>query len=119
MAGWVLGLGCAAVRAPVRESSAGGADGVRVTVRNRSHSDVVGLALRAPGRRAWGPDRLDGDALRAGQDRALRLDGCAPLDLRLRDDRGAECVLAGVAVCAENDGFTLTADDVLRCERWR
>jgi hypothetical protein len=92
---------------------------VRVTARNRSRFDVHGLALRASARRAWGPERVGPEPLRAGQDRALTLDGCAPRDLRLLDAHGEACVLEAVAVCRENDGFTLTTDDLLRCERWR
>ena len=116
-----LGLvgGCAAAPARVRGSSAREAPGVAVTVRNRSRFDVQGLRVRASPRRPWGPDAMAPEPLRAGQDRTLRLDGCAPRDLRLADAHGEECVLLGVAVCAENDGFTLTTDDLLRCERWR
>ena len=114
-----LAAGCGAARPPARESSPGEATGVRVTVRNRSRWDVHGLALRASARRPWGPERLAGGALRAGQDAALRLDGCAPRDVRLVDAHGAECVLEGVAVCAENDGFTLAGDDLARCAQWR
>ncbi|MDO9022189.1 MAG: hypothetical protein Q7V43_35000 [Myxococcales bacterium] len=114
-----LGAGCAAAPARVRGSSAREATGVAVTVRNRSRFDVHGLSLRASPRRPWGPEALAPEPLRAGQDRTLRLDGCAPRDLRLVDAHGEECVLPGVAVCAENDGFTLTTDDLLRCERWR
>jgi hypothetical protein len=113
-----LGCGCGA-RPRVRESSARGAPGVTVTVRNRSRFDVHGLALRASRRRPWGADRVAPEPLRAGQDRALHLDGCAPRDLRLVDPGGEECVLEAVAVCRENDGFTLTTDDLLRCARWR
>ncbi|MDB4927663.1 MAG: hypothetical protein JWM10_147 [Myxococcaceae bacterium] len=115
----VLSGGCAGARARVAGSSAGGDGRVEVTVRNRSRFDVHGLRLRAAARRAWGPERLGSDALRAGQDRAVTLDGCAPRDVALVDARGEVCVLDGVAVCRENDGFTLTTDDLLRCERWR
>ena len=116
-----LGLvgGCAAAPVRVRGSSAREAAGVAVTIRNRSRFDVHGISLRASPRRPWGPDAVAPEPLRAGQDRTLRLDGCAPRDLRLADAHGEECVLPGVAVCAENDGFTLTTDDLLRCERWR
>ena len=116
-----LGLvgGCAAAPARARGSSAREAPGVAVTVRNRSRFDVHGLSVRGSPRRPWGYETLAPEPLRAGQDRTLRLDGCAPRDLRLVNAHGEECVLPGVAVCAENDGFTLTTDDLLRCERWR
>jgi hypothetical protein len=115
----VLAGGCAGAPPRARGSSAGDDGRVAVTVRNRSRFDVHGLALRASARRPWGPERLGPEALRAGQDRALSLDGCAPRDLRLVDGRGEACELEGVAVCRENDGFTLTTDDLLRCARWR
>ena len=111
--------GCAAAPERVRGSSAREAPGVAVTVRHRSRFDVHGLRVRASPRRPWGPDAMAPEPLRAGQDRTLRLDGCAPRDLRLADAHGEECVLLGVDVCAENDGFTVTTDDLLRCERWR
>ena len=67
----LLGLagGCAAAPGRGRESSAGDAAGVLVIVRNRSGADVHGLALRSSARRAWGPERLGGQPLRAGPDR--------------------------------------------------
>jgi hypothetical protein len=113
-----LGGGCASTPARVRGSSAAGEAGVLVTVRNRSRFDVHGLSLRAPARRSWGVERVGPEPLRAGQDRSFRLEGCAPRDVRLSDAHGEECVLPGVGVCSENDGFTLTTDDLLRCERW-
>lgn len=113
-----LGCGCSAAPARVRGSSAAAGEGVRVTVRNRSRFDVHGLSLRSPGRRSWGVERLGSEPLRAGQDASFRVEGCAPRELRLRDAHGEECVLAGVGVCDESDGFTLTTDDLLRCERW-
>lgn len=117
----VVGLagGCAAAPARVRGSSGGDEPGVRVTVRNRSRYDVHGLSLRASARRPWGVDRAGPEPLRAGQDRVVRLEGCAPRDVRLLDAHGGECVLSGVGVCAENDGFTLTDDGLGRCAGWR
>ena len=114
-----LAGGCAAAPGRGRESSAGDATGVLVTVRNRSGSDITELVLRSSARRSWGPERLGGQPLHAGQNRALRLDGCAPREVRLRGVHGEECVLASVGVCAENDGFTLTRDDLERCAAWR
>lgn len=113
-----LGCGCATAPARGRESSAVAGEGVRVTVRNRSRFDVHGLSLRSSGRRSWGVERLGSEPLRAGQDASFRLEGCARRDVRLRDLHGEECVLPGVGVCDEGDGFTLTTDDLLRCERW-
>ncbi len=114
-----LAGGCAASTGRGRESSAGDAPGVLVTVRNRSGSDITELVFRSSARRSWGPGRLGGQPLHAGQDRAFRLDGCAPREVRLRGVNGEECVLASVGVCAENDGFTLTRDDLERCAAWR
>jgi hypothetical protein len=91
---------------------------VTVTVRNRSRSDVHGLNLRASPSDPWGVERLGPEPLRAGQDRVLRLPACERRDVRLIDARGEECVLDAIDLCAENDSFTLTTDDLLRCARW-
>ena len=113
-----LGGGCASTPARVRGSSAGAEGGVLVTVRNRSRFDVHGLSLRSSARRSWGVEGMGPEPLRAGQDRSFRLGGCAPRDVRLIDAHGEECVLDAVDLCAENDAFTLTSDDLLRCARW-
>jgi hypothetical protein len=113
-----LALGCGSTPRRARPAPLIGWDGVTVTVRNRSRSDVHGLNLRASPSDPWGVERLGPEPLRAGQDRVLRLPACERRDVRLIDARGEECVLDAIDLCAENDSFTLTTDDLLRCARW-
>lgn len=120
---WVLACGCASSRRVVRSGEPGLGLGdesdVRVRVRNRSRSDVHGINLRESPAQPWGIERLGPEPLRAGQDRVLRLGTCNRRDVRLIDARGEECVLIGVNLCGDEEGFTITADDVLPCPRWR
>ena len=87
-----------------------------VTVRNESNYAIHRFHMSPVGETTWGPDQLGEDILASGGTFTLTGVPCDSYDVRLVDEDGDECVVRGVAVCAEEAGWVIGNDDLLSCE---
>jgi hypothetical protein len=87
-----------------------------VEIQNSSDWSLVHFHLSPADEEDWGPDQL-GDAV-VGTGDSFTLTGipCDTYDVKLVDEDGDECVVPGVDICGDDQGWEITSDDLLECE---
>ena len=87
-----------------------------VTIHNGSSWAIHELYLSPSDEEAWGPDQLGSEII--DSDGRFTLNGipCNEYDVRLVDEDGDECVVGGVGLCADNDTWTISDEDLLECQ---
>jgi len=97
-------------------ASAGKFDSV-VKIRNDSDWAIHHLFVSSEDDNEWGEDQLGDDVIEAnGGSFRLHSIPCDSYDVRLVDEDGDECVVSGVPLCADNDDWRITNDDLLTCQ---
>ena len=88
-----------------------------VTVRNDSLWEIHQLYLSSVDEEEWGPDQL-GEQIIDAQGGSFKLSGvpCDSYDVRLVDEDGDECVVREVELCAGNETWKITDEDLLACQ---
>lgn len=96
-------------------ASAGKYDSV-VTIANYSSWDIHQLYLSSTEDQSWGPDQLGEQVIESGESFKLRGIPCDDYDVKLIDEDGDECVVGGVPLCADQDAWSISDDDLLSCQ---
>jgi len=105
----LLGLaGSAAVQASAYDSA--------VTIQNKSLWAIHQLYLSATDVEEWGPDQLGEHVINTGDSFKLNGIPCDDYDVKLVDEDGDECVVGGVTLCADDDAWVITDEDLLACQ---
>ncbi len=92
------------------------ASGSSVTIHNGSSWGIHELYLSPSDDEAWGPDQLGSEIIDSDGRFTLNSIPCNEYDVRLVDEDGDECVIGGVGLCADNDVWTISDEDLLACE---
>jgi len=95
--------------------AAGSYDSV-VNINNQSSWDIHEMYLSSTDTTDWGPDQLGEHVI--GNDETFKLHGipCDDYDVRLVDEDGDACVVGGVTLCADQDAWVISDDDLLACQ---
>lgn len=89
----------------------------RVTVVNQSLWAIHELYLSSTDEGSWGPDQLGPTTvIGSGERYTINRIPCDTYDVRLVDEDGDECVVGGVALCADSDTWVITDEDLLACQ---
>jgi hypothetical protein len=89
----------------------------RVTVVNQSLWAIHELYLSSTDEDSWGPDQLGPTTIiGTGERYTINRIPCDTYDVKLVDEDGDECVVGGVALCAGNDTWVITNEDLLACQ---
>jgi hypothetical protein len=103
------------VLCPVAVVWAGKYDSV-VKLVNKSLWDIHHLYLSSVDDQEWGPDQLGDQVIASGDSFELHGIPCDDYDVRLVDEDGDECVVGGVTLCADDDAWVITDEDLLTCQ---
>lgn len=89
----------------------------RVTIVNQSLWAIHELYLSSTDESSWGPDQLGPTTvIGTGERHTINRIPCDTYDVKLVDEDGDECVLGGVALCADSDTWVVTDEDLLACQ---
>jgi hypothetical protein len=89
----------------------------RVTVVNESLWAIHELYLSSTDDTEWGPDQLGPTTvIGTGERYMINRIPCDTYDVKLIDEDGDECVVGGVALCADSDTWVITDEDLLACQ---
>lgn len=94
---------------------AGAYDSV-VKIVNQSLWDIHELYLSSTSDEEWGPDQLGDAVVASGDSFELHDIPCDDYDVRIVDEDGDSCVVGGVTLCADNDAWVITDEDLLACQ---
>jgi hypothetical protein len=98
-------------------ASSGGEDLTSsVSIRNTSSYAIHRMHVSAVNDPNWGPDQLASDVLASGETFTLTGVPCDTYDVRLVDEDGDECIVRGVAICGEDQGWVLDDSELTACE---
>jgi hypothetical protein len=87
-----------------------------VNIVNQSAWDIHQLYLSPVDEGAWGNDQLGDHVIESGGSYLLHSIPCDSYDVRIVDEDGDACVIGGVDMCANNDAWVITDDDLLTCQ---
>ena len=87
-----------------------------IAVINQSDWALDNFYLSPVGQNEWGPDQLGEDIVSSGENFLLKGVPCDSYDVKLVDEDGDECILGGVNVCAENQGWIIDSKDLVTCQ---
>lgn len=113
---WMMGAAVAIALAvgPV-VVRAGAYDSV-VTLVNESAWDIHHLYLSSTSDEEWGPDQLGDHVIGSGENFELHGVPCDDYDVKIVDEDGDSCVVGGVTLCADDDAWVITDEDLLACQ---
>ncbi len=94
---------------------AGAYDSV-VKVVNQSLWDIHHLYLSSTSDNEWGPDQLGDEVISSGDSFQLHGIPCDDYDVKIVDEDGDSCIVGGVTLCADNNAWTITDEDLLACQ---
>lgn len=87
-----------------------------VKVINHSDWEIHELYMSPVDQDKWGPDQLRDNIIATGATFELRGVPCDTFDVKLVDEDGDECVVGGVDICGEDQGWVISSDDLLDCQ---
>lgn len=90
------------------------ADNVKVV--NKSEWSIYQFFLAPADSEEWGPDHLGDDVIEPGSSTTLQNVPCDVYDVKLVDEEGEECIVAGVEVCSGNHEWVITSGDLALCQ---
>jgi hypothetical protein len=88
----------------------------KVVIKNASNWAIHEMYFSPTSEREWGPDQLGDHTIENGDTFTLNDVPCAAYDVRVVDEDGDECILEDVGLCANEDVWTVTDDDLLGCQ---
>lgn len=86
-----------------------------ITIYNDSDYAIFELYIAERNTFDWGPDLLRGLPLEPGDAITVEVD-CGTYDVEVWDELGTDCVLEGIDVCFEDDGWSITNTDLAICD---
>ncbi len=97
--------------------ASGGSYDSEVNIVNHSDWSIYELYVSSADSEEWGDDQLGSEVIESGGGSfLLHSIPCDDYDVRLVDEDGDECVVSGVALCADNDDWVISNDDLLSCQ---
>lgn len=90
------------------------ADNVKVV--NQSDYGIHQFFLAPAESDEWGPDQLGDKTIEPKTSLTLQNVPCDVYDVKLVDQEGDECVVAGVEVCSGNHEWVITSEDLALCQ---
>lgn len=87
-----------------------------VKVVNQSQWGIYHFFLSPADTEDWGPDQLGDHVIEPNTSATLQGVPCDVYDVKLVDEDGDECIVAGVEVCSGNHEWTVTSEDLAACE---
>lgn len=87
-----------------------------VKVVNQSQWGIYHFFLSPADTDEWGPDQLREHVLEPNTAATLSDVPCNVYDVKLVDQDGDECIVAGVEVCSGNHEWVVTSEDLAVCE---
>ena len=109
----------AALAATLAFCSAGayaGEHDAKVTITNNSSWVLTELYISDTDQAEWGPDQLQEMVIGTGETFTLNGVPCDAYDVKVVDEDGDSCVIEAVALCAEEDAWTVEDDVLLGCQ---
>jgi hypothetical protein len=85
-------------------------------IENKSDWDIHHLYLSSTDEQQWGPDQLGNNVLESGESFTLHSIPCDKYDIKVVDNDGDECVIAGITMCKDHTHWNLTNKELLNCE---
>jgi hypothetical protein len=111
-----LALALCAFAAIPRHSNAQPQEKAEFMISNKSDWAIHHLFLSSTDEEQWGPDQLGDNVLESGESYTLHSIPCDKYDIKLIDNDGDACVVAGITMCKDHTHWNLTNDDLLKCE---
>ncbi|HBL31528.1 MAG TPA: hypothetical protein DD490_32295 [Acidobacteria bacterium] len=87
-----------------------------VVIKNKSDWAIAQFFLAPVDTDEWGPDQLQEHVINTGDTFTLKSVPCDSYDVMLVDEDGDECVIGGVDICANDQGWVINNDDLLECQ---
>ena len=87
-----------------------------VKIINQSKWEIHHIFLSSTDDESWGPDQLEDAVLGKGESLTINSIPCDLYDVKVVDEDGDECVLADVGLCAGEDVWAITDEDLLGCQ---
>jgi hypothetical protein len=87
-----------------------------VVISNQTAWDLHELYISSVDDQEWGPDQLGAQVIGQGERFTLHGIPCDAYDVMLVDEDGDQCVVSGVALCAERDAWVIRNSDLLACQ---
>jgi len=88
-----------------------------VNIVNHSDWSIHELYVSSADADEWGDDQLGSEVIESGGGSfLLHSIPCDDYDVRLVDEDGDECVVGGVPLCADDDDWVISNDDLLACQ---
>jgi hypothetical protein len=112
----LAGVVFATVAAISLPATASAADESVIHIKNKSDWEIHHFFLSPSDTDKWGPDQLGNAVIATGGTFELHKVPCDTYDVKLVDEDGDECVVAGVDICASKEGWVINNDELLACE---
>lgn len=87
-----------------------------VKIVNQSEWGIYQFFLSPADTDNWGPDQLREHVIEPNTAATLSDVPCGIYDVKLVDQEGDECIVAGVEVCSGNHEWVVTSEDLAVCE---
>jgi hypothetical protein len=87
-----------------------------VEIVNESMWNIHELYLSSVDDEEWGPDQLGQHVIESGASHQISGIPCDAYDVKIVDEDGDECVVGGVALCADKDAWVISDEDLLTCQ---
>lgn len=87
-----------------------------VNIVNESAWDIHHLYLSSTEDEEWGADQLGDEVIESGGSFILHSIPCDDYDVKLVDEDGDSCVVGGVTLCANDDDWVISDEDLLACQ---
>lgn len=88
-----------------------------IKVMNKSKWEIHHMFLSPTGETEWGPDQLGEAVIKTGGTFTLTDIECNKYDIKIVDEDGDECVVAGVSLCDDSAVWNITDERLLKCEK--
>jgi hypothetical protein len=111
-----LAMALGAFASMPRQSSAQPQGNAEFMIENKSDWDIHHLYLSSTDENEWGPDQLGNNVLESGESFTLHSIPCDKYDIKVVDNDGDACVIAGITMCKDHTHWNLTNKDLLNCE---
>jgi hypothetical protein len=89
-----------------------------IKVHNKSKWEIHHMFLSPTSEKdEWGPDQLGEAVIKPGGTFTLTDIECNKYDIKIVDEDGDECVVAGVSLCDDAAVWNITDERLLKCEK--
>jgi len=88
-----------------------------VKIVNKSKWEIHHFFLSSTDKNEWGPDQLGEEVIGTGESFTLKNIPCDVYDVKLVDEDGDECVAEAVDICGSDQGWLITDEILLACQR--